>query len=80
MAMVLRFRDSWLIRIGAVIIALVIVVFLFAVVAYAVFGYNPEAGPSAIWAFLWVVPGILLIAVGVGQTIVRRKRDRNSAQ
>jgi len=72
-----HFRDSWLIRIGAAIIALVIAAVILVGIAFFIFGHNPDVGPAAIWAFFWIIVGGLLIAVGIGQTIVRR-RDRRA--
>jgi len=69
-----RFRDSGPIRTGVGIIAVVIAFFLGFAIAYSIFGYNPPAGPSALWGFIWIVVGSLLVLVGIGQTIVRRRQ------
>ena len=68
-----RFRDSGPIRAGVAFIAIVIAFFLGFAIAYIIYGYNPPAGPSALWAFLWIVVGSLLVVVGIGQTRVRRR-------
>jgi hypothetical protein len=68
----MRFRDSWLIRIGIGIIASVIVAVLFALVGLIVFGFNPPIGPAGVLIFLWMILGGCFVVVGVGQTIVRR--------
>lgn len=69
----IRFRDSGPIRVGSGIIGVIAVIFLGAAIAYFGFGYNPPAGPTGIWAFLWFVFAMLLILVGVGQTVIRRR-------
>jgi hypothetical protein len=68
-----RFRDSWLIRIGIGIILFWFLVFLGFWIAYFFFRYNPAIGPTGLWAVLWTIIALLLIAIGIRQTIIRRK-------
>jgi uncharacterized membrane protein len=68
-----RFRDSWPIRTGVGIIAFWFLVFITLWIAYRLFGYNPAVGPTGLWAVIWIIVSLLLIAVGIGQTIVRRR-------
>ncbi len=68
-----RFRDSWLIRIGVGIICYWFLIFLVLWVADSFFRYNPPMGPTGLWALLWIVVALFLIAVGIGQVIIRSK-------
>jgi hypothetical protein len=74
----LRFRDSLPLRIGLGIIAVLIALAVAELVALRIDGYNPPAGPSGIWAFFWLILGIGFVIVGIGQTIVRRRKERDS--
>jgi uncharacterized membrane protein len=68
-----RFRDSWLIRIGMGIIAFLFITFLVLAGAEKWFAYSPDMWPANLWAMFWIVVGLLLIFIGIGQTIVRRR-------
>jgi hypothetical protein len=71
-----RFRDSRPIRYGVGIIAVVILLAgVGAIVAFG-FGHDFAVGSSAIWAFLWLILGVGFIVVGIGQTVIRRKKIR----
>ena len=72
----IRFRDSLPLRIGLGIIAAVIALAVAELAALRIDGYNPPAGDWGIWVFLWLILGICFVIVGIGQTIVRRRRDR----
>ena len=73
-----RFRDSLPLRIGLGIIVAVIALIMTALLVLQIGGYNPSAGAAGIWTFLWLLLGICLVIVGIGQTIVRRRRERKS--
>ena len=73
-----RFRDSAPLRIGLVIIVLVSVLIVAGAVATAVLGFNGPVGPIGVWMFLWLVLGTGFVIVGIGQTIVRRRKERKS--
>lgn len=73
-----RLRDSWLIRIGSGIIAAVFTIVLAFALAFKMWNYNPPVGPAGLWAFFWIIAGFLFIVVGIGQTLVRRRRRGES--
>lgn len=73
-----RLRDSWLIRIGLGIIAFWVVLFLALAGAEKWFGYNPDIWPANLWAIFWIIVALLMIVIGIGQTIVRRRTRRRA--
>jgi hypothetical protein len=72
-----RFRDSLPLRIGVGIIAFWLTGILLFEGANFFFGYDPDAGPTFIWLILWMLVAFSCIAVGIGQTIVRRRSHRD---
>jgi Na+-driven multidrug efflux pump len=72
-----RFRDSWLIRIGVGIIGFWVAAFLVLAGADYFFGYNPEMGPTGIWVIFCMAVALALIIIGIGQTVVRRRSQRD---
>lgn len=73
----LRFRDSCLIRIGMGIIAVIVAATVIASVALHFFRLNPEVGPTGLWALMGVFFAFVLVLVGIGQTVVRRRRSED---
>jgi hypothetical protein len=71
-----RFRDSLPIRIGVGIVTAVVALLIAALVASYGFGFDGPVGASALWVFIWIILGLGFILVGIGQTIVRRRRSR----
>jgi len=69
-----RFWDSYLIRLGIGIITVIAGAAVAAIASLYFFGYNPPVGPMGLWALLGIFLAFVLILVGVGQTIVRRRR------
>jgi len=71
-----RLRDSGMIRAGLGIgIVVVPLIAAGAIVAFG-FGHDFAVGSAGIWAFLWLVLGTGLVIVGVGQTVIRRRKNR----
>jgi hypothetical protein len=56
-------------------IVVVLLIAAGAIVAF-VFGHDFAVGSAGIWAFLWLVVGTGLVIVGVGQTVIRRRKNR----
>ncbi len=71
-----RFRNSWPLRFGLGILLLVFATWSGLYVAAAMKGFNPEIGPAGLWSLFWIIFGFALIFIGLGQTIVRRKKAR----
>ena len=71
-----RFRDSGPIRVGIGMIAIVFLLIAIATVVVFGLGRDFAAGASGVWLFLLLVLGVCFVVVGIGQTIVRRKKLR----
>ena len=70
-----QFRDSGPFRVGIGIIAVVVLFVGVGAIATFGFGRDFEVGSAGIWAFLWLVLGMFFVFVGIGQTIVRRRKN-----
>lgn len=72
-----RFRDSWLLRIGTMLIGLILVGWAGLWLANRVWDFNPDVGPAGMWSILWILLGLVFVIVGVGQTLLRRRKSRH---
>lgn len=61
---------------GLGIIAGVLLLIALGIVIAFGFGHDFAVGSAAIWAFLWLVLGFAFVLVGIGQTVVRRRKIR----
>jgi hypothetical protein len=57
------------------IIAAVVALVAVALIASYGFGWDGAVGASVLWMFLWIILGMGFIFVGIGQTMVRRRRS-----
>jgi|GEM_PF-3602189 len=71
-----RLRDSWPLRIGAGIVLFVIAAWTVVYIASELGKANPSVGPAGIWSLCWLILGLGLVIVGIGQTAVRRRMNR----
>jgi hypothetical protein len=69
-----RFRDSWPLRIGVAIISLIVASWTALWLAERFWAFNPDVGPVGMLSALSILLGLGFITVGIGQTILRRRR------